>query len=151
MSHNGNRGKTFYGGKEVEFDLPKGWQVLAMAEPKKASELSDIAGAVKKALRTPIGAKPLEKLIKPGQKVAIISEDQTRPSPVGKVVLPLLEELNQLGIPDSAVTILSGRGTHRPPTPEELASKLGTEVVKRVRVGIHDADDKANLVRMGTT
>ena len=58
MSHNGNRGKTFYGGKEVEFDLPKGWQVLAMAKPKKATELSDIAGAVKKALRAPIGAKP---------------------------------------------------------------------------------------------
>ena len=37
MSLNGNRGKTFYDGQEVYFDLPDGWDVLAMAEPRSAS------------------------------------------------------------------------------------------------------------------
>jgi nickel-dependent lactate racemase len=59
--------------------------------------------------------------------------------------------LNTLGIPDGNVDIVIGRGTHRAPTQEEIAAKLGSELVNRVRVSVHDADNKDNLVRTGTT
>ncbi|MBW1993944.1 MAG: DUF2088 domain-containing protein [Deltaproteobacteria bacterium] len=63
-----------------------------------------------------MNAKPLAELAFSGMKVVIISEDQTRPSPVGNVVLPVLGELNALGIPDENVEIVIGRGTHRSPS-----------------------------------
>lgn len=151
MSRSGNRGKAFYAGQEVEFDLPGSWNVLAMAEPRAVSEVPDLAVETRRALLYPIGTKPLAELVSPGKRVAIISEDQTRPSPIGKVVVPLLDELHKLGIPDSAVDVVIGRGTHRATTREELLAKLGSEVLERVRVSVHDADDKASLVYLGKT
>ena len=100
MSRNGNKGKAYYDGREIEFEIPESWNVVAMAEPRAVSELEDISAEVKRGFRNPINAKSLAELASSGMKVAIISEDQTRPSPVGEVVLPLLEELNTLGIAD---------------------------------------------------
>jgi len=67
------------------------------------------------------------------------------------VALPLINELNALGIGDESIEVIIGRGTHREMTEDEMRTKLGDEVLRRVKVSIHDADDKANLVDVGTT
>ncbi|NIN63551.1 MAG: nickel-dependent lactate racemase [Anaerolineae bacterium] len=81
----------------------------------------------------------------------IISEDQTRPSPVGSVAVPLINELNRLGIADKDIDVIIGRGTHREITQDEMTQKLGDEVLSRIKVSVHDADDNDNLVNVGTT
>jgi nickel-dependent lactate racemase len=70
---------------------------------------------------------------------------------VGEVALPLINELNALGVADENIEVIIGRGTHRAITQDEMRAKLGDEVVGRVKISIHDADDKANLVKVGTT
>ena len=42
----GNKGKAYYDGREIEFDLPESCKVVAMAEPRAVSELEDISAEV---------------------------------------------------------------------------------------------------------
>ena len=145
-------GRGFYNGQEITFSLPDGWNLLAMAEPRQVPALKDVGTALREGLAHPIGAPPLAELVAkmPNKKVAIISEDQTRPSPTGQIIFPLLDELNRAGIPDENIDVVVGRGTHRVITEEEMKAKLGEALLARVRVSIHDPD-APDLVRKGTT
>lgn len=147
------KGRGYFKGQELIFDLPAGWNLLAMAEPREVPAVKDIEAEVKRALNNPIGMEPLSKIVPTlkNKRVAILSEDQERPSPVGLIALPLINELNRLGIPDEDIQVIIARGTHRHPTEDEIRDKLGEEVLKRVKISVHDADDQDNLVLMGTT
>jgi nickel-dependent lactate racemase len=145
------RGKLYYNGQEVFFDLPDNWNLLAQAEPKDAPGVADLKVEVKRALENPIGTKNLAEMIPSSGKVVLISEDQTRPSPVGQVMEPLVEMLGELGVEDERIQVVIGRGTHREATAEELKTKLGKNNLDRLEVSIHDADDTDNLVLMGMT
>jgi nickel-dependent lactate racemase len=146
------KGRGFFNGEEISFDLPEGWNLLAMAEPKEVSGLTDVGAAVRRLLASPIGMAPLAEVIKglPHRKTVIISEDQTRPTPVDQILMPLLAELNRLGIADEDIDVIIGRGTHRHPTDEEVQAKVGQEAMSRLRVTVHDADADG-LVYIGTT
>lgn len=147
------KGRGYFKGEGLTFDLPDDWNVLAMAEPRDVDAVQDIEAEVKRALGNPIGMEPLSKIVPnlESKKTVILSEDQTRPSPVGSIALPLINKLNRLGIPDEDIQVIIARGTHRHPTEDEIREKLGEEVLKRVKVSVHDADDRDNLVLMGTT
>jgi nickel-dependent lactate racemase len=147
------RGRGYFKGEGLTFDLPDDWNLLAMAEPRDVDAVKDIEAEVKRALDNPIGMEPLSKIVPnlENKKTVILSEDQTRPTPVGLIALPLINELNRLGIPDEDIQVIIARGTHRHPTEDEIREKLGEEVLRRVQVSVHDADDQDNLVLMGTT
>jgi nickel-dependent lactate racemase len=147
------RGRGYFKGEGLTFDLPDDWNLLAMAEPREVDAVKDIEAEVKRALDNPIGMEPLSKIVPnlENKKTVILSEDQTRPTSVGLIAVPLMNELNRLGIPDEDIQVIIARGTHRHPTEDEIRDKLGEEVLKRVKVSVHDADDQDNLVLMGTT
>ncbi len=146
------KGKGYYKGQELSFDLPAAWNLLAMAEPRDVPAIDSLEEAVKAGLKVPIGTAPLPQLVAqaPNQKVAIISEDQTRPTTTGPIILILLDELNKAGVPDENIDVIIGRGTHRLITEEELKAKLGQTVMGRVRVSVHDPDSE-DLVKTGQT
>jgi nickel-dependent lactate racemase len=149
----GQKVKGHYDNQALTFELPDGWKLLAMSEPRDVPAAESVEELVREGLRKPLGMASLAETVGSleNKKAVIISEDQTRPSPVVEVVLPLINELNALGIGDESIEVIIGRGTHRKTTPDEIKAKLGGEVVGRVKVSIHDADDKANLVNVGTT
>jgi nickel-dependent lactate racemase len=149
----GQKVKAHYNNEALTFELPAGWKLLAMSEPRDVPAAESVEELVKEGLKNPIGMASLAEIVGSleNKKVVIISEDQTRPSPVGEVALPLINELNALGIGDESIEVIIGRGTHREMTEDEMRTKLGDEVLRRVKVSIHDADDKANLVDVGTT
>jgi nickel-dependent lactate racemase len=149
----GAKAKGHYNNRALTFELPDEWNLLAMSEPKDVPPEADVERRVKESLENPIGMAPLAEIIGAldNKTATIISEDQTRPTPVGQVALPLVNELNLLGIPDSEMQVIIGRGTHREITEAELERKLGAELLDRVKVSVHDADDKSNLVKVGTT
>jgi nickel-dependent lactate racemase len=146
------QGKGFYKGEQISFDLPQGWNLLAMAEPKDVPGLPDVGARVRELLANPIGMPPLAEVIAglPNTKTVIISEDQTRPSPVYQILEPLWAELNRLGIPDSDIDVIMGRGTHRHATPEEVRAKVGDKAVDNLRVTVHDPEPD-DRVYVGTT
>ena len=57
------KGKGFLKGKPISFDLPQGWNLLAMAEPKDAPALSDVGARVRELLVDPIGMPPLAEVV----------------------------------------------------------------------------------------
>jgi len=146
------QGRGFYKGEQFAFDLPKGWNLLAMAEPKDVPGLADVGARVRELLADPIGMPPLAEVIGglPNTKTVIISEDQTRPSPVYQILEPLWAELNKMGVPDSDIDVIVGRGTHRFTEPAEVRAKVGDRAVDKLRITVHDAEAD-DLVFVGKT
>jgi len=145
------RGKLYFKGQEQYFDIPEDWNLLAQAEPKDVPGITDLKAEVRKALEKPIGMPSLKELIPTEGNVVLISEDQTRPSPVGAVLEPLVEMLGELDVKDQRIQVIIARGTHRETTLEEMEAKLGKDILDRLDVSVHDVDDTDNLVLMGMT
>ena len=149
----GQKAKGHYNNQALTFELPDGWNLLAMSEPRDVPAAKSVERLVKEGLSSPIVMGPLAEIVRSleNRRAVIISEDQTRPTPVGEVALPLINELNALGIGDGDIEVIIGRGTHREMTQDEMKTKLGDEIIGRVKISLHDADDEENLVKVGTT
>jgi nickel-dependent lactate racemase len=108
--------------------------LLFYAAHRKAAEIPDQTQVIQEALEHPIGTGKLATLLKPEHSVVIMVDDITRPTPAAMILPFILEEIHSVGIPDAAVTIFMGMGTHRPMTEEELRIKLGDDVRQRYTV-----------------
>ena len=90
-------------------------------------------------------------MVSPGDRVAIISDDNTRITPTKRIIPVLLGALNEAGIPDRDIQIIVASGTHRPMTEDELEVKYGVPVLSRVPVLSHRYKDSGELVYYGLT
>jgi len=138
-----------YGKTEICARVPTR-NYLGSIEPKEREGVKDPRAEIERALNNPIGTKRLSELVKPGDKVAIVVDDQTRSTPSHLIVLPVLGELNKAGVKDTDITILVGCGTHRPAKTEEMKALLGEETLQRVKATSHDCRAK-DLVYLGKT
>jgi len=139
--------KLAYGKKGLSLCLPDDLDVEVI-EPGYVEGLPDQAKAVQDALRQPIESKPLKQLVKSSDRVGIVFNDITRPTPY-KIILPvLLEELN---LPDDRIVLLNATGTHRPNTETELRGMLGDEILDRFRIIQNDAQERHSHTLAGTT
>ncbi|MBA2480427.1 MAG: nickel-dependent lactate racemase [Planctomycetes bacterium] len=119
--------------------------------PKDHPALPDPKAAFLAAISTPIGCAPLREIVarkKPIRSVAIVIADHTRPVP-DRLLVPWIVEA--IGVPDAAVTIIVGTGTHRGSTPQELERMLGADAVRRFRILNHDCHDQDALVHEGSS
>jgi len=121
------------------------WHVIT---PKNEDALPDGHAAFLQACRTPIESDPLREMIKPTDRVVVVTSDGTRPVPNHLLIPWLLEELP---VPAENVTVILGTGTHRANTPDEIDAMFGSDVAQRVCIVNHDAFDSAQHVRVGTT
>ena len=132
----------------------RGGRDLGAIAVGNAPALEPVETAVRAALDAPYGVAPrVCDLAKPGESIAIIVADSFRATGAHWFVPVLLDELGRAGCRDTDISFYFATGTHRPPTPEEQATILGPEVYERFRERLynHDADDDANLVRLGVT
>ncbi|MCL5099251.1 MAG: lactate racemase domain-containing protein [Candidatus Omnitrophica bacterium] len=139
-----------YGKGEVNVNCPKK-NILAVVMPGAMPDGDNEIGMIRDAISNPIGSKRLIQLAKPGDTVAIVTDDHARPVVGFKIVPQVLEELERAGVRDQDITIIMGTGTHRPCTKEECERLLGPKVVARYNVVNHNMDDKNNLVYIGMT
>lgn len=72
-----------------------------------------------RALNEPIGTPRLRDIVHPGEKIAIITSDITRPMPTWKVMPALLDELYDAGVKREDITLVFALGSHRCHTEEE--------------------------------
>lgn len=103
---------------------------------------------VRRALSEPIGSSRLRDLVKPGEKVAIVTSDITRPMPTWTVMPALLDELYAAGCVPEDITLVFALGSHRRHTEEERKHLAGERAW--AEVSCVDAD-AADCVHMGTT
>lgn len=113
--------------------------------PNLMSKIPESLQEIKRALETPIGSPRLKNILKPGEKIAIITSDITRPMP-SKLVLPvLLEELVEAGVKDEDITIVFGLGTHRSQTEQEKRYLVGDAIFERIACVDSDPSDCVHL------
>lgn len=103
---------------------------------------------LRRALRAPIGTGRLADIVRPGEKIAVITSDITRPMPTARVMPALLEELHAAGIIDEDITLVFALGSHRKHTDEERRRLAGDAVYDAVTCIDGDAED---FVHIGVT
>ena len=94
---------------------------------------------IRQALEHPFGSPRLCELAKGKKNVVIITSDHTRPVPSHIIIPELLKEI-RTGNPKAEVHILIATGCHRAPTPEEMLSKFGKELIENEIFIAHDCD-----------
>jgi len=141
------RVKLAYGKEGLWVELPE--RNVTVVQPAYVPGLPDAGGAIRAALRAPLGVPPLRDLIGADDTVAIVFSDITRPQPRKLMLSVLLKEIAH--VPRERICLINALGTHRPNTEAELIEMLGHEVVARYRVVQHDAWDRANMVHVGRT
>ncbi|HCX61857.1 MAG TPA: nickel-dependent lactate racemase [Clostridiales bacterium] len=100
---------------------------------------------IQKALKYPINSKPLNKIIKPDDKVVIITSDVTRPVK-SYVILPhIINELAACNVKLENITIVLALGSHRKHTEAEKKYLVGEEVYRKVNIIDSDMNDCINL------
>ena len=103
---------------------------------------------VRRALKNPIGAKPLGEIVKPGEKIAIITSDITRPLPSYKIMPVLLDALYAAGAKKEDITLVFALGSHRKHTPEEQKKLVGERAFNEITCIDGDSSD---CVHVGVT
>lgn len=103
-----------------------------------------------KAIQNPIGTKPLSDMVKGCKKILIVTDDNTRSTPLYCLLPPIIDGLKAAGVPDSGITFLIGLGTHRPMTEDEIKLKFGEEIFRKYRIINHAWNDPDALISLGT-
>ena len=113
-----------------------------------AVSASGAASLVTEALACTIGTPPLGEIVNPGEKVAIITSDITRPMPTWQVLPHVLDELYSAGIPPEDITLVFALGSHRPHTEEEKIKLAGSRAYGEISCVDSNPLD---CIHMGTT
>lgn len=87
--------------------------ITAVLQPSSLPEGMDQQAFVEDSLHHPIGTKQLQDIVKPGEKIAIITSDNTRPVPTWIILPCVLKELYKAGISKEDITLYFARGSHR--------------------------------------
>lgn len=141
---------------EIKLGFGNGIQTVAVAdhnivgvlEPNTVRQELVGEAEVQRALENPIGSEALSKIVKQGERIAIITSDITRPMPTHVVMPALLKELYSAGIKPEDITVVFALGSHRIHTEEEKIKLVGREVYHTITCVDGDIND---CVHMGTT
>lgn len=137
-----------YGRKEAPIQIPKR-NLVAKIMPKYVPKVKDEESTIEKALENPIESRKLSKLVGVGDKVAILVDDWTRPTPKQKMIPIVLRKLNDAGVRDEDIMIIVATGA-RQLAPQDLIKRMiGKEVFSRVTVKQHDSGDWENMSFIG--
>ena len=103
---------------------------------------------VRRALGAPIHSPALRDIIKPGEKIAIVTSDITRPMPTYMVMPALLDELYAAGASKEDITLVYALGSHRQHTEEERRKLAGDRAWSEIACIDGDSSD---CVHIGVT
>ncbi|MEW6622660.1 MAG: nickel-dependent lactate racemase [Bacillota bacterium] len=138
-----------YGKEQLSFKVPKK-QLLFTGEMSKLPKLQDFEEALLKTLDYPIGTEPLSRMVAGRQKILVLIDDNTRITPVKKILPVLLSYLKKAGVQTANIEILIAPGTHRVMSDAEVIEKVGEEIFQTIKISQHDFLNKDNLVDLGS-
>ena len=142
--------------KKLQLGFGNGYQEVTLPRENllailNANEVTvELTGSeeVARALEQPIGAPKLAEVVRPGEKIAIITSDITRPCPTRLILPPVLDRLYEAGVRPEDITLVFALGSHRPHTQEEKQRLAGDRAWSEIRCLDSDPGD---CVHMGTT
>jgi nickel-dependent lactate racemase len=139
-----------YGRNGLEVDLPTS-RVVKCLGYRQVEPLADPDAGLRHALAHPIATPPLAQLAAGCRSACVVISDVTRPVPNAAILGPLLETLEQAGVPRSKIVILVATGLHRPNLGDELVEMVGRHVAENYRIENHDGRDRDTHTYLGTT
>ena len=139
-----------YGTGTLPMEIPEK-NVAGVLEIAESVPLPDENGAVREALARPIASPPLAELAGGRESACIVISDITRPVPNKVILPPLLEVLEQSGIPREKITILIATGIHRPNNTEELETMVGSDIMETYRIVNHFSQKPETHTHLGKT
>ncbi|HID94738.1 MAG TPA: nickel-dependent lactate racemase [Candidatus Latescibacteria bacterium] len=129
-----------YGEETVSFDIPDK-NLLGTLSPRRKSPVKDLVTKILESLERPIGSPPLGRILKPGDRIAILVDDHTRTTPTREFLPPLLGYLREHQVKEENTVIVFACGTHK--GLEKMGDKirlLGREVIQNYRTVVHGCD-----------
>ncbi len=137
--------------------LPLGSRVVY--PPESLPGLRDVDAQIHRAVHHPLGRPPLPELLFAGMKLTIVFDDLSIPLPPmrtpdirSRIIEQVLELAAAAGVDD--VELIAANSLHRRMTPAELRRTVGERVYRSFfphHLRNHDAEDRANLLEVGTT
>jgi len=140
-----------WGEQPITLDLPQRWNLMGVMSPAPLPGVPDAGAEAQRSLQEPIGGARLSERVRPGQKIALVVDDGSRPTPVSKILPAVLAELERGGAQRDQITLVPALGLHRGMTGAELAQRVGAELLAGLRWENPDCDDPAKLTFLGTT
>lgn len=147
--------------KKIRIDLAYGKETVPVHVPEKNLEkilkvhpwppVDHPTEAVNHSLLNPIGTSPLSELAQGRRDAVVVISDITRPVPNRVILPPVLETLEQAGIPREKILILIATGMHRPNEGAELIELVGEKIAARYRVENHSGADLDAHVDLGVS
>jgi lactate racemase len=135
---------AWYGDKPITVNFPSSWDIVVVGE-KNIPALTD--NQIIEKINNPIGSPRLLDLASKRNRIAIIIDDITRPTPTDKLIPFILEELKQAGVNEDSIIIVVASGTHKSASREDIIKKVGENIAHRIKVIPHDC--RQNLVYLG--
>ena len=139
-----------YGTGTIAIDIPAK-NIAGILETSQSVPLADADQVIRQAILHPIGSAALAEIVKGRASACIVISDVTRPVPNQMILPPLLETLEQGGIPRQAITILIATGIHRPNEGEELAEMVGRPIMNTYRIVNHFSQEPETHTYLGET
>ena len=136
-----------YAHYSIDIDLNHG--LVDQYLPLQQTAASDPDAEIERALQNTVDGFNLEHLV--GAKTAAIAiNDRTRPTPLLRIIKPLVGHLNKMGILNQNITLLVATGTHAPESLAEI-QKLRNLLGADLNILSHNCDDTDSLTFVGET
>jgi nickel-dependent lactate racemase len=142
--------KLPYARENVELDVPDR-NLAFYVHRSELPAAKNVPESVTQAMRKPIGLPSIGELANGKDRIVVLVDDVTRPTPLKKILPTVLEQLCSKGAKAEKIRIIIGLGTHRPMSDVEIREHLGPEIAENFAVSNHDYKDESRLIHLGTT
>lgn len=125
--------------------------LIGVFAPREGVDAADEESTIARGFAGPIGSPVLKEQVRGANRVLILVDDVSRPTPAARLIPYVLKELAAGGVGRVGISFLMSLGTHRAMTDAEIDAKLGPGVRGAFAVTNHRWDDLAQMVNLGKT
>jgi len=132
---------------ELELEIADG-NLLAAIYPDEPEPAGDAGHAAEEALRSPVGGQPFAELLDGKRRLAIVIDNQFRPTPQSKLLPAVLDAVEASGV---EAVVVCANGKVFPMSESDIEQKLGRENLARMeRMGIEFFQNEPRNAEMYT-
>src|SRR3954463_14596944 len=115
--------------EELELEVPDE-NLLAAIYPEEPAPVASATDAAREALANPVAGPSFRELLDGGKSVAIVIDNQFRPTPASKLLPAVFDVLDEAGVTDACV--ITGNGKVFPLSASDIEQKVGRANLDRM-------------------
>src|SRR5262245_2534302 len=127
--------------KTLELEIPEG-NLLAAIYPDEPDPVPDATEAARTALESPVAGPPFAELLAGASRVAIVIDNQFRPTPQSKLLPAVFDAVEAAGKP---AVVVCANGKVFPMSDSDIEQKIGRENLARMEalgIAFHQNDPR---------